>query len=95
MKKRRAAAVCAAILCFALVCSAAFIFVEAHHDCEGESCPVCAHFALCRDSLERLICFVCAVSALAALCAYVGSVIVRPSRGGSGTPVSAGVRLLI
>ena len=93
--KNRCAAVCAAILCFALVCSVAFVFVEAHHDCSGENCPVCAHFALCRDSLARLIRFVCAVSALAALCAYAGSVIVRLSRGGSGTPVSAGVRLLI
>ena len=36
--------VCAGLI-LALLASSLFIFVEADHDCSGESCGVCAHLA--------------------------------------------------
>ncbi len=60
MKKPRTAAFILLIFSVAvlLVCCAS-IAAEAHHDCTGEHCPVCAHMRLCMDivhgfGLQRL-----------------------------------------
>ena len=96
MKARRlAAVVCAALLTCALVCSAAFIFIEAHHDCHGEDCPICAQIALCQDALWRLARVIFASIAVTAALWAFASVSPKPASSFCAiTPVSAGVKLL-
>ena len=45
--------VCAGLI-LALLASSLFIFVEADHDCSGESCGVCAHLAEVRAFLRSM-----------------------------------------
>ena len=45
--------VCAGLI-LALLASSLFIFVEADHDCPGESCGVCAHLAEVRAFLRGM-----------------------------------------
>jgi hypothetical protein len=95
MKARRvAAAVCAALVAFALVCSLAFICTEAHHDCAGEDCPVCALLAFCQNAIGRLLRAAAALYLTGALI-EVFSLCVMPDTARCGvSPVSFGVRLL-
>lgn len=92
---RVAAVVCAALLACALVCSLVFIIVEAHHDCSGEDCPVCAQIALCRDALRRLSRAFFALLAVTVLSTAFASASATPASDFCFfTPVAAGVKLL-
>ena len=53
MGKRRAAALIllAVVMAILLVCSGC-IALEAHHECSGAGCPVCAHMHLCMDIMH-------------------------------------------
>ena len=64
--KRRAAAVCAAvILALSLLFSLAFIAAEADHDCGGAHCAVCRQIQMCQALLEQLEGAVAAVTGIA------------------------------
>ena len=54
MKRRVLAGFVCAGLILALLASSLFIFVEADHDCSGESCGVCAHLAEVRAFLRGM-----------------------------------------
>ena len=54
MNKRVLAGFVCAGLILALLASSLFIFVEADHDCLGESCGVCAHLAEVRAFLRGM-----------------------------------------
>ena len=55
MKKTRTAALILLIFVISilLLCSVC-IALEAHHDCLGEGCPICAHMHLCMDIAHSL-----------------------------------------
>ena len=38
-----------------LLCSSLFIAIEAHHDCAGEDCSVCAMIETCENVLNRAV----------------------------------------
>ncbi|WP_051206104.1 hypothetical protein [Butyrivibrio sp. FC2001] len=39
---------------FVVLFSAVFVSVESFHDCDGESCPVCAMIQQCENNLSQL-----------------------------------------
>ena len=51
-KKRIAALLLAAVMCFAVLSACLFICAEAGHICTGEDCPICCQITICRKSLE-------------------------------------------
>ena len=55
MKKRR---MIAAIMCFALLLvmasSAAYIVIEANHNCTGDGCPICHKIQICQQVLNTV-----------------------------------------
>ena len=51
-KQRTAARALLAICLMILLFCWGYIMLEAHHDCEGEACPVCAHIRQCADMLH-------------------------------------------
>ena len=51
-KKRIAALLLAAVMCFAVLSACLFICAEAGHICTGEDCSVCCQIAFCRNSLN-------------------------------------------
>ena len=54
-KNRRLAAILfAALVLLAVAASLCVMACEADHDCIGETCPVCAVIALCRNTLKAL-----------------------------------------
>ena len=80
---------------FVLFASLYFVLHEAHHDCEGDDCPVCRLIAICRNTLRSF------ALALSLLCAYLSSLRVSCAAGSSSykretaeTPVSLKVKLL-
>lgn len=52
--RRLAAMLFAALVLLAAAASLCFMACEADHDCIGETCPVCAVIALCRNTLKAL-----------------------------------------
>ena len=68
MKKRR---IVAAVMCFALllvmVSSAAYIVIEANHNCVGDGCPICHEIQICQQILNTV--GTALVSVAASLCA--------------------------
>ncbi|MBR6004542.1 MAG: hypothetical protein IK068_07470 [Lachnospiraceae bacterium] len=72
-------ALVASVLVLSLMLSLSFVAFEAHHDCEGEDCPICICLEECVntikgfcDSLPILSAFV-AVILTVALCSFVES----------------------
>ena len=96
MRIRRAAAVVmAALLACVLVCSLVLLRVEAHHDCSGEHCPVCAQLAVCRNAVDALRFALVAAFAVTAAARELSPIIFAREACGVGvTPVSSGVRML-
>ena len=67
MTKKRIVTILAALLALALLASVLFIALEAHHDCHGEDCVICAQLVVCGELLQQLALltvFVLAASAL-------------------------------
>ena len=64
-RRRIAAAVFCLLFCFALAFSIVFIAAEAHHDCTGDKCPICAEMQVCANLLHTgaLITAAAAISA--------------------------------
>ena len=52
--QRIAAAVLSAVVLLAMLFSVIFMIEEAHHDCVGEDCPVCASIAACVKTFDSL-----------------------------------------
>ena len=95
MTTRRVIAVAlAALLACAIVCSLAFICAEAHHDCDGDDCPVCARLALCRDAIGRLARIAAALTVAAAALVFLPRLAATATVAFAATPVSAGVKML-
>ena len=74
---KRPAAVLAVLLALVMLFSAAYIALEADHDCCGEDCAVCALLRACEDLLRNLLLTAALLSAAGRLCA--------PSRAASPT----------
>ena len=53
-KLNRSARWLAAVLALVLLFSALFIALEAHHDCQGDDCAICACISICQDLLRQL-----------------------------------------
>ncbi|MBQ9248772.1 MAG: hypothetical protein IJ179_00220 [Oscillospiraceae bacterium] len=53
-KLNRSARWLAAVLALVLLFSALFIALEAHHDCQGDGCAICACISICQDLLQHL-----------------------------------------
>ena len=53
-KRIRSARWLAAALVLVLLFSALFIALEAHHDCQGDDCAICACISICQDLLQQL-----------------------------------------
>lgn len=53
-KRRVFAAATCLVLLLVMFSSAAYIILEAHHDCAGENCPICHEIQICRQVLNTL-----------------------------------------
>lgn len=69
-QKRTMAMLLAVALCFAMLFSAFFIGVEAHHDCTGSDCVICDCIHTCDTILKTLA---SAVAVLVSLIAVVSA----------------------
>lgn len=93
-RTKRAAAVLACVLFFAMLLSVLFIAYESQHDCTGANCSVCMKIDACENALKNISGAVAAAVTLAAVC----FVFVRTLAGAavlcvSPTPVSLKVKL--
>ena len=52
--KRIVSMLTAMAVCFVMLFSACFIAAEAHHDCAGEGCTVCAQIISCENVLRNV-----------------------------------------
>ncbi len=67
MTKKRWMAVCAAVIAFIMLFSVLFIAFEAHHDCHGRGCAICAQISCCINLLRQLALSVLVTAAAALL----------------------------
>lgn len=58
-----------AAVCFAMLFSACYIAAEAHHDCCGEGCAVCAQIMSCENILKSV--FIISLFAVISLTALI------------------------
>ncbi len=92
--QRLAAGILGLLVLLVLLLSAAFLAKEAHHDCVGEDCPICAAMAACESLLRHLLCGLFpAAKAPIALCLLSLSAALSALVGAAETPVSQKVRL--
>ncbi|HWP79292.1 MAG TPA: hypothetical protein VN446_01505 [Candidatus Acidoferrum sp.] len=81
-KRRRAAAiVCCLLYCLFMALSFAYLAKEAHHDCAGHDCAVCATLRLLSNLLRAAA--PAAAAAWAAACLLSGNT-GRPCNSGAG-----------
>lgn len=52
--KHKKSALLALLFVFAVISSAGFLILEAHHECSGEDCPVCLEINICSHNLKLL-----------------------------------------
>ncbi len=53
-KSKKAAALLALLLAFVMLFSVLYIALEAHHDCSGDGCAVCAQIHACEKLIQQL-----------------------------------------
>ena len=97
MKSERRLLSCILILLVVFVLFTSFLFIlhESNHDCEGESCPVCAMIAVCRNTLKSFsVALILIATLLSSLCSSRSDYTDRPGLDHTDTPVSLKVRLL-
>ena len=93
-KTKRAAAVFACVLFFAMLLSVLFIAHETNHECIGEDCQVCARLAACENSLKNISGAVTAAAAVTAVCfVFVRTLLCSPVLCAASSPVSLKVKL--
>lgn len=92
-KKIFAVVLALSVLC-AFLFSVIFIIEESDHDCEGETCRICATLAVCRAVIRAfsVISVIYAVTALSRILCRVIST--RRKYENKRTPVTLRVRLL-
>ena len=92
-KKVFAVILVTAVLC-AFLFSALFLIHESDHDCEGETCRICAMLAVCRTVIRSfaVLSVICAVILLSRVSVRV--INARCKTENKYTPVSLRVRLL-
>ena len=92
--KRTTAVLLAALVLFAVISSLFAVIHEAHHDCTGENCRVCAMVAVCRTTLRTLADALIAAAAVSA-CLCTALPVIYFSRAYFGkTLISLKVKLL-
>ncbi|MBO4284556.1 MAG: hypothetical protein J5958_08050 [Clostridia bacterium] len=97
MKTKRRLFSCLLILLIVFVLFASFYFIlhESHHDCEGETCPVCAMIAICRNTLKTFsIALLLTAAFHSSLHAFLSDSANSRRIGRNDTPVSLKVRML-
>ncbi|MBQ9664651.1 MAG: hypothetical protein IJV40_16010 [Oscillospiraceae bacterium] len=77
---KRFAVLVAAMLVCALLFSVLFLVVEAHHDCDGDDCAICAQITVCENLLQKLTFTVLALTASVSGC-RIASVFIRSAVG--------------
>ena len=93
-RTKRAAAVFACVLFFAMLLSLLFIAHETQHDCTGAGCSVCVKLAACENSLKNISSALAAAAVLAAVCfVFVRTLSGAPVFCAAQTPVSLKVKL--
>jgi len=55
MTAKQIRALTALLLALVMILSVSFIALNAHHDCSGEDCRICAQLRACRDLLRDLL----------------------------------------
>ena len=55
MTAKQIKALTALLLALVMILSASFIALNAHHDCSGEDCRICAQIRACEDLLCNLL----------------------------------------
>ncbi|MCR5090979.1 MAG: hypothetical protein K6C08_15885 [Oscillospiraceae bacterium] len=94
MKKQRWTAVLAVLLVFAMLFSALYIALEAHHECTGEGCAVCAQIRACMELLCQLLTAAAVLMTADPLCPDAGEACrPLPHHCGSDTLISLKVKL--
>lgn len=53
-KRRITAAIMCIVLLLVIAFSALYIVTEVHHDCSGDSCPICHEIQVCRQVLNTV-----------------------------------------
>ncbi|MCR5770466.1 MAG: hypothetical protein K6G87_04435 [Butyrivibrio sp.] len=52
--KKAMAGIIGMLMIIAMLFSAFYISYEAHHDCTGEDCPICAQIQMCENTLHKI-----------------------------------------
>ena len=82
------------ILVLSLLLSLSFVAFEAHHDCEGEDCPICICLEECVNTIKGFCDSLPILSAFAAVfCAAVLCSFVLSKELVFNTPISIKVRM--
>ncbi len=55
MTAKQIKALTALLLALVMILSVSFIALNAHHDCSGEDCRICAQIRACEDLLRNLL----------------------------------------
>ncbi len=93
--RRFAAAILAALIIVAVTASLFIVVHEAHHDCIGEGCHICAVVAACRNTLKTLFGALAEFAAIAVpVCFAVIFITVFNAFLHNETPISLKVKLL-
>lgn len=93
-RTKRAAAVLACVLFFAMLLSVLFIAHESQHDCTGANCSVCMKIDACENALKNITGAVTAAAALAAVCfVFVRTLVPTHSFYTVSSPVTLKVKL--
>ena len=82
------------LMVLSLLCAFFFIAFEAHHECEGEECPICACLEECVRTVRSLGDSLPILSALVVI--YVATVLVSLAESGElifFTPILSKVRM--
>lgn len=92
--RRITAVILTALVLVAVVSSLFAVIHEAHHDCTGENCRICAMIAVCRSTLKAFADALIVTSVFSSLCAAF--VLMRFTHTGAygKTPTALKVKLL-
>lgn len=93
-KTKHAALIIALMLFFVMLISTLFIARNAHHDCSGDGCSVCAIIAVCENLLKNISAAAAAAAVLAAaVFVFIRSIEAAAVFCPAATPVSLKVKL--
>ena len=94
-KRRVMAVILTAVVLCAVISSLFAVIHEAHHDCTGENCRICAMIAVCRGTLRSIAdALVASACVFACLCFALSVIYFSRAAADNKTPISLKVKLL-